>query len=251
MNDKKLIEALLGIGLSENEARVYLGSLSLGPATVLKIASTAEVKRTTVYPVIDSLKHKGLMRTVPRGLKRLFVAEDPGKLDVLALNMREKLKNTLPAFQALYNLGGNEGSIKYFEGLEGIKSIYRELLKEMQPGDYYCVISEEKEWLRADQQFFEEFRKERGRISQSLGISIRLLLQDSPEAKKVKKYEKNYNEKVKTLPVATNLTTNLIVTPRKTIIHQLIPPISAIVIESKSIIQMHKEMFEIAWKVAA
>lgn len=80
-----------------------------------------------------------------------------------------------------------------------------------------------------------------------LDIRIRSILQDSPEARRHKEFEKNYNEAIKILPKDSRLTTNMVIMPKRVVIHQLAPPISAIVIETKSIINMHKELFEIVW----
>ena len=60
MKNEKLQSILKNIGLSETEAEVYLASLSLGPTTILKIARSSGVKRTSVYTIIDALKEKGL-----------------------------------------------------------------------------------------------------------------------------------------------------------------------------------------------
>ena len=57
-----------------------------------------------------------------------------------------------------------------------------------------------------------------------------------------------YYTNTKILPKNTTLTTNLVIIPKKVFIHQLVPPVMGIVIENKSIIQMHREMFEIMWK---
>ena len=47
-----LAKILIDLGLTENEAKVYVAALSLGPATILKIAQAAAIKRTTVYFVV-------------------------------------------------------------------------------------------------------------------------------------------------------------------------------------------------------
>ena len=104
MKSEKLTNILENLGLTENEAKVYLASLSLGQSTILKISRTAEIKRTTIYSVIESLKQKGLMKIEIKGWKKLFVAESPEKLDVMIKNRREELKSSLPEFLALYNL---------------------------------------------------------------------------------------------------------------------------------------------------
>lgn len=244
MYDAKLIETLREMGLTEHEAQVYFASLSLGPTTILHIAQSAEVKRTTVYSVIESLKLKGLMSIEVKGLKKLFSAAAPEKLESILESRKERFRDLLPEFSALYNLKGGESFIKYYEGLESVKSVYESLIKDIKPHEDYLVISDQQKWQDADKEYFLDFTRRRAKLP----INIRLLLQDSQAARDAKKFEKNYNEKVKILPAGTNLTTNLVVTPQRALIHQLVPPILGIVIENKSVIQMHKEMFEIIWK---
>ena len=64
----KLQSVLVRVGLSENEARVYLSAASLGPSTVQKITGAAGVKRTTGYSVLESLKSRGF-RSRLKGLR--------------------------------------------------------------------------------------------------------------------------------------------------------------------------------------
>lgn len=244
MQNVRLIETLKELGLSENEAKVYFASLSLGPASVLKIAKAAEIKRTTVYSVVESLKQKGLMNLEVKGFKKLYVAQDPEKLETILESKRNKLKNLLPEFAALYNLKGGESFIKYYEGLEAVKSVYEGLIKDIKPHEDYLIVSDQEKWLNADKEYFLEFSKRRAKLP----IKIRLLLQDTPGAREFKNYEKIYNFKIKLLPSQTKLNTNLVVIPERAIIHQLTPPIIAIVIENQSVIQMFREMFEIMWK---
>ena len=69
------------LGLSENEAKVYLAMLELGPATVLEIAAKALMNRPTVYVQIESLKQRGLVSTQSKGKKQIFIAESPSHLE--------------------------------------------------------------------------------------------------------------------------------------------------------------------------
>jgi len=240
----KLTNILTDLGLTDNEAKTYFASLSLGPTTILKIAQAAELKRTTVYSVVETLKQKGLIRMEIKGFKKLFVAENPEKLESIIESRKEKLQNTLPEFAALYNLKGGESFIKYYEGLESIKTIYEGLIKDIKPRQDYLVISDQKKWYDIDPNYFQNFTEKRAKLN----IKIRLLLQDSKIAREHQKNQKNYNETVKILPTDTTLTTNLVITPQRTMIHQLTPPMIAIVIENKSIIKMNQEFFEIMWR---
>ena len=71
---------------------------------------------------------------------------------------------------------------------------------------------------------------------------------ENEEGKYLKKNSQNFNFTARFLPKETQLTTNLIITPQKAVIHQLSEPIMAIVIENKSTIKMHQELFEVMWK---
>ena len=244
MKNEVFIESLKDFGLSEHEALVYFASLALGPATIQKIAEAAEVKRTTVYTIVESLKQKGLMNIELRGLKKVYSPENPEKLETVLDVKKQKLAKLLPEFSALYNLKGGESFIKYYEGLEASKSVYEGLIQDVKPHDDYLIISDLPKWLNLDKEYFMNFTARRAKLN----ISIRMLLVDCPEAREFKKVGPNYNFKAKLLPEGMQLTTNLVVIPRRVVIHQLTPPIMAIVIENKSVIQFHRETFEMLWK---
>jgi sugar-specific transcriptional regulator TrmB len=239
-----LIKKLIDVGLSEHEAKVYVASLSLGPTSVLKLSRAAGVKRTTVYSIIETLKQRGLMRIEFHGLKQVFVAESPEKLTSVLEFRKHSLQTIMPEFLALYHLRGGESTIKYYEGLEGVKSVYERLIAEIRPHEDYLVIAQQEQWYELDRDYFQDFIERRAKLP----IRIRMLMQDSATAREFKKFERNYHMQTKILPPETFLVTNVIITPQRVVIHQLIPPISAIVIENKSTIQLHQQLFEVIWQ---
>ena len=245
MKNNKLLDILKDLGLSENEAKVYLSVLSLGSSTILKIARNADMKRTTIYSVIESLRQKGLILVEMQGIKQLFVAENPENLISILENRKRKFQDFLPEFLALYNLKGGEGFIKYYEGLESVKNIYEELLKEAKPHEDYLVITDQQQWHNLDANYFQKFIEKRAKLN----LNIKILMCDSDIARQHKKFEKNYNEQIKILDKDKKIDINLIITPRKLVIHQLVDPIMAIVIENKSIIKMQKQFFDIIWEM--
>lgn len=243
MNKSTLENTLIDSGLSENEARVYLAALALGPSTVLSIARAAGIKRTTVYAVIESLKQKGLMNIEVRGFKTLFAAQDPERLLSHLESRKELVKKAMPDFAGLYNLKGGESTIKYYEGLEGVKSVYESMIRDIKPREDYLIVSYLDAWLDLDEKYFRDFSNRRAKLN----INIKLLLQDTPRAREYMVYARNINATMKLLPKETKLITNLVTIPERVLIHQLIPPISATVIENKSVIQMHQQFFELIW----
>ena len=244
MASNQLIKTLNELGLNENESKVYYSSLSLGPSTILKISQAAEIKRTTAYTVIESLKQKGLMNIQVTGFKKKYVAENPQKLEAMLEVRRKKFQSLLPEFSALFNLQGGESFIKYYEGLEAVKGVYEGLIRDVKPGDDYLVMGNQDKWVGHDKEYFLDFLYRRAKLP----IKIRMMFVDTPLAHEWKKIEKNFNSTIKILPKDTHVTTNLVVTPQKVFIHQLTSPIIGILIENKSVINMHKEMYEIIWK---
>lgn len=243
MKNNQLINILKELGLTESEAEVYFTSLSLGPSTILKIARSAEIKRTTVYSIIDSLKQKGLINIQVAGFKKKFVAEDPHKLEQILEARKERFRNLLPEFSAIYNLRGGEAFIKYYEGLPAIKGIYESMIRDIKPHEDYLVIGNQDAVINMDKDFVMDFLYRRAKLP----INIRMIFQESPLAHELKKQERNLNSQAKILPAGTKFNTNLVITPQRVFIQQLIQPVIGIVIENKSIIQMHKEMYEVIW----
>jgi DNA-binding MarR family transcriptional regulator len=235
--------ALENIGLSAKEARVYLAALSLGPSTVSKIAVSAEVNRTTVYPIVRRLISRGLMGREIRGFKEFLFAERPERLEGLVDAKRKSFLDLLPELAALHNLGGDDGTIRYYEGLEGVKSVYENLLTETRAGDDYLVIADERQWIEVDAKYFLRFMERRSRLP----FKVRMLLEDSQVAREREEFGKNLNQRVKILPHGTSLQVNIVVTPQQVVIHQLVPPISAIVIRNKSSVVAMRQCFEVMW----
>lgn len=120
---------LLEAGLSPNEAGIYLAALELGETTVSRLAKKAGVKRTTAYLVLDSLKEKGLITSIKKGNAAVFFAEDPRKLHQMLETRRAKIDKIMPELLAFSNLIDRKPEIRYFEGVEGIKDVYRDSLK--------------------------------------------------------------------------------------------------------------------------
>ena len=243
-NPTKTIETLESFGLTANESVVYLAMLSLGPATILAISKASEIKRTTVYSILESLNRKGLSRTDINGFKKLYVAEHPKKLESILESRKIELIGLLPQLEGLYNLQNGESFIKYYEGAESIKNVHYELLDSLQHNDEFLVIGDPDNWEKVNHSFATKFIERRNKTK----LRIRMLLTDSELARKYKQFEQNFQEEIKFLPADSKLDTNLVITPRRILIQQMFQPIIVISIENSSVITMHRELFNVMWK---
>lgn len=244
MKNAKLLETLKDIGLDETEAQIYLTSLSLGPTTVLKIARNSDIKRTTIYGVIESLKNKGLMKIELKGLKQLYIAENPEKLEDILDNRKREFSAKLPSFMALYKLEGGESSIKYYTGLKDMKKVYLSTIDDIKRGGEYLVITNEEKWFELDPEFW---MKEYIEVRAKLPCKTRLISQDSKTAREHERFQANYNEQFKIFKNEVSLNIDMVLTPNKLVIVDLLPPLTTLVIENKNIIELQKQLFEIIW----
>ncbi|HYF29135.1 MAG TPA: helix-turn-helix domain-containing protein [Candidatus Paceibacterota bacterium] len=240
----EITASLEGLGLGANEAAVYIAMLSLGPATVLSISRASGVKRTTIYNVLESLKQKGLVRTDVRGFKQLYAAEHPKKLESMLEQRRGALLDLLPELEAQFDLKRGESFIKYYEGVGAIRNAYFEMLEGLNHDDEFLVVGDPDRWEDMNGSFATEFIRERNRKK----LRIRMMLVDSSTARRYKEHETNFQETIKMLPADSKVDTNLVVTPRKVIIQQMLKPSILVSIENKSIITMHTELFNVMWR---
>ncbi|MDD5290120.1 MAG: helix-turn-helix domain-containing protein [Patescibacteria group bacterium] len=131
-----MLNLLIKLGLDENEAKIYLALLELGPALVTEIGQKADVGRTTCYDVLERLvKHNLVTYASGQAAKRKYSAMPPHNLvGFLERKHRQQekqlveLKEKMPELKMLYK-ETERPTVKFFEGVEGVKSIYAETLK--------------------------------------------------------------------------------------------------------------------------
>lgn len=125
---------LTRLGLTETEARVYLGMLKLGPDTVQHIAREAHISRTAAYEIISGLQKKGLASTFTQGKRKNFVAEDPEKLEgYFEQRIRDvqlelgSLRRIVPELRMLQGGVSDRPRVRFYKGDEAVRAIYRDL----------------------------------------------------------------------------------------------------------------------------
>lgn len=124
MDHQKVLEEL---GLTSPEAKVYLALLETGPSSVLALSRRTELKRPTLYLILDSLSRRGLVSLVPGENKRLYLALSP---EFLAEELARKTKlitKALPGLTAHYQTHTGRPSVIVTESRDGILGVYRDI----------------------------------------------------------------------------------------------------------------------------
>jgi sugar-specific transcriptional regulator TrmB len=134
-----LEQNLQKIGLSDKESILYLAGLQTGPATMQELVNSAQLKRATVYELVESLKEKGLIKTVLKGRRKIYIAEDPQNISPLIKQKENILHNIMGQLLSIQSHAGKKPSVRIYQGVEGIKEIYEDILSRR--CDYIEVLS--------------------------------------------------------------------------------------------------------------
>lgn len=125
-------EILMGLGLSETEARLYLAMLKLGPASVQTIATEAVLSRTASYNLISGFQKKGLVSTYDRGKKTFYSVENPDKLDTYfgdklkSMDVSlDSLRKMIPGLRA--SSTNKTPRVRFYTGEAGLKAMFRDI----------------------------------------------------------------------------------------------------------------------------
>jgi sugar-specific transcriptional regulator TrmB len=171
-------DILTEIGLTKSEISVYFALLNLGDSTSGPIIKQANIASGKAYLVLDKLLKKGLITYVVKSGKKYYHAKDPSKLvDYLdekendIKNKKEELKKIIPKLQEIYSEKKDAQKAEVYEGINGIKTFYEMILKELKKGDLICVLGVPKESNVLLEKYFLNWNKRRV----ELGIKMQII----------------------------------------------------------------------------
>lgn len=128
---KSLTKKLERLGLSEKESLVYLALLEAAfGLSIAIISKKTTIKRSTVYLALESLKKRGLISITKNRNRHVYIAEDPRIFDEKIKEQGVYLQEILPELLSITNVLTRKPQIRFFEGVEGIKEVYRDTLQQ-------------------------------------------------------------------------------------------------------------------------
>lgn len=154
-------QILTDLGLTPEEAQIYISLLENGPQTAIQLGKTTKVKRTYVYRVIQGLIGHGLASQNKKGNTTLFAPLSPDHLLNLVASKKQKIEAServldavLDQFKAKYVSVADKPVVTVYEGLSGLKKVYEDMLKEGK--EIFSMLQtseiepELREWLKND-----------------------------------------------------------------------------------------------------
>ncbi len=258
MDKIELSEAFQKIGFSEKESLVYSCLLRLGGAFPSKIAEETKLNRSTVYKILLDLSIKGLVNEIKKRNKAYYQVENPEKLVryvksqvTIANDHLERVEKIIPDIEGLYSFLSNKPKISYFEGQEGVLTIYEDMVNISKKYEMLAWSNASELQHVLPEKFFENFRLAKERI----GITTRGIVPDTVSDRGYnEKFFTGYKEdivpKMKYIPKETFPFKGEITvygTNKVAIVNLNKKYLTGIIIEDETIHSMMKMIFELSW----
>lgn len=233
-------EELRKAGLTGNEAKVYLELLRRGSISANELSKKVSMDRTLTYQILNNLVEKGLVSHIIKEHKKYFEVTDPENLFRVVEEQKELIGALIPKLKKIEKVSEIKQEAKVYEGKEGLKTFYRELLESRDKD--ICIFGATGKSYDALKYQMPSMAKR----AQKFGIKGRMIT--SPKFKghemtKLKSIKTKYLKEVES-PATT------IIYGDKVSIHVLTDKPVVIIIKNKEIAKSYKSYFETLWKIA-
>lgn len=148
LRHETVVESLQQLGLSQYEARVYLGLLTHGPQNGNEVSRTSGVPSSKVYAMLERLAEDGIVARTRRGNSVEYVCVPPGdllhKLREQYIPALDYLEDTLPQLASAHP----EPEILQVQGLEAIIDNAQAIIRGAKSEIFLSLWEEKVEPLR-------------------------------------------------------------------------------------------------------
>jgi sugar-specific transcriptional regulator TrmB len=229
------MEELKQAGLTENEGKVYLALLDLGPSLAGQISRKAGLHRRTVYDTTEMLIKKGLIGYIIKNNRRLFKASNPNRLLEIINEKKQLINPIIKGLQERYTKTRQKEETNFYKGKEGLKTVFEDQLESKE----ILILGASPLAYETLQFYFKWYDKARKQKK----IKTKLITTDR-RIKRIALAEIKYLPEKYSNPVSVNIYGD-----KTAIILWASEPI-AIVIKNKEVAEGYKNYFELMWKIA-
>lgn len=250
---KDYLSVIQESGIGTNESKIYYTLLHKKQQSVLDIARSTKLQRSSVYNAITQLVNKGLVAKTTKGARVYYSAIHPRRLQQIAQLKLKTLQENLPQLSAMYAIVDDRPTVKVLEGMEVVKSIYRDFLEQLKSGDELYIATNIGRVLEVFPEVPETFISIVGSLLYK--SPVKELVTDSPKAREYiqtieKKKKSRYEVRMcqSQFPFGDNET--FIYKDRIIIFSLTESGVSVIQIDSADIARSYRSLFLMAWEHA-
>ncbi|MCX6733363.1 MAG: hypothetical protein NTX63_00960 [Candidatus Peregrinibacteria bacterium] len=163
-----MITELMQLGLTDEEARVYLACVEIGGGPVSIVAKRAKVHRVSCYHTLENLEKKGFLSQFNKNGVRAFAPEPPETFLKKAEEQVNLAKGLLPQLHLMVSSLAFKPKMRSYEGREGVERVFQESLSAS--GEILGYTN-----LKSVVEFFPDFFKKYTRDRFEKKIKVRYL----------------------------------------------------------------------------
>lgn len=138
-------EILQKIGLSKNEATIYLALLDLGPSRISQVSRKTSIHRPLIYKALPSLLEKKLITQSKRAKGTFYIAEPPNRLETLFDDLKLDFFEILPDLEDSYSSNEQKPKVRFLEGKDGTKRTFDDVVRSLKTGDTFYRFSSNRD----------------------------------------------------------------------------------------------------------
>ncbi|HLC78472.1 MAG TPA: helix-turn-helix domain-containing protein [Candidatus Nanoarchaeia archaeon] len=233
-----MINQLHEVGLTENESKIYIALLELGPSNAGLISRKTGLHRRVVYDTMEMLIKKGLIGYILQNNKRLFQASNPEKILDSIKEKENSIQEILPQMLSLYSQTKEKEETNFYKGKNGLKTVFEGQLEMKQEIKIIGASSLAYDIL---QFYFKWFDQKRVKNK----IRTKIIFNKTDKKPKIPLSEIKYLPAEYSSPLAINIYGDKVAI----ILWSKENPL-AIVIKNKEISSGYGKYFELLWKIA-
>lgn len=222
-------------GLTENESKVYLALIDLGPSLAGQISRKTGMHRRTVYDTTEMLIKKGLVGYILKNNRRLFQASNPQRIIEIIKEKENLLEPVIKQLGEKFVSTKEKEETNFYKGKEGLKTVFEDQLNSRE----ILILGASPlayEVLQFYFKWYDKTRKEK-KIKARIIASNRKITQ-------VPLAEIRYLPEKYASPVSVNIYGD------KTAIILWASQPYAIVIKSSEVAKGYRNYFELMWRIA-
>lgn len=229
---------LKSAGLTNNESKLYLALLELGPSNAGILSRKTGLHRRVVYDTTEMLIKKGMIGYIIENGKRLFQASEPSRILDLIKEKEEEINEAMPDLMSLFSKAKKSEGTFFYKGKNGLKSVFEDQIKE---GKEILILGASDLAYEVLQYYFKWFDKRRVEKK----IKTKIVFNRTKKKLNIPLSEIRFLPEKYSSPLAVNIYGDKVVI----ILWSKDNPL-AILIKNNEISEGYRKQFEWMWNVA-
>jgi len=245
--NQEIVELLKPMGLTENDAAVYIFLLERGqPFGGSKIAGRLELHRQYVHNSLQKLLTLGLIEEIPSGARTQYKALPPQYITHLAKRQLETAEHAARELSYISAIGA-EQDFEVFRGTRQILDFEERFVHSLPENITQYIIGGNCE---AFMDFFGDHYEENSRIAESRGLKSKFIAatSDIPYMKRAQAVLSNFEYKV--LDMLPKSVVSTVVRFDTVTFYSFANPALLYIIKSKEVSEDYKKFFDMLWNMA-